>query len=127
MRPLDIASYVGKPYRLGAEGPDAYDCRGLVRAVMRSHFGVLLPELLTDPASVLTEQVSSGAWSQMANPVHGDGVIMRDGNDPQVGIYLEAPAPGVLHAWEGAGQVVWTLMDRLRLIGFSRCTFVRCR
>jgi NlpC/P60 family len=29
---LDPASLIGKPYRLGGRGPDAYDCWGLVTA-----------------------------------------------------------------------------------------------
>lgn len=125
MTPEQIASYVGKPYQLGGEGPDVYDCRGLLRAVMRDHFGVELPELLSDPAAVYGAAVSDGRWQIVEKPSHGDGVLMRGGNDPHVGVYLEAPAPGILHAWEGARQVVWTPLDRLRLIGFSRVTFVR--
>ena len=33
---------IGKPYRFGAAGPDAYDCSGLVRAAFRQ-IGVTLP------------------------------------------------------------------------------------
>lgn len=127
MTPVEIASYIGKPYRLGCEGPDEYDCRGLLRAVMRDHFGVQLPELFTDPVAALAAKVAAGAWRQSSQPEHGDGVIMRGGNDPHVGVYLVPGSPGVLHAWSGAGQVVWTPLDRLRLLGFSRLTFVRCR
>jgi cell wall-associated NlpC family hydrolase len=40
---LDFArAQVGKPYRFGAAGPDAYDCSGLVRAAFRQ-IGVTLP------------------------------------------------------------------------------------
>lgn len=125
MTPEQIASYVGKPYRLGGDGPDVYDCRGLLRTVMRDHFGVTLPELLIDPAATYGAALGDGRWDIVDKPRHGDGVLMRGGNDPHVGVYLEAPAPGVLHAWEGAGQVVWTPLSRLRLIGFSRLTYVR--
>ena len=126
MTPEQIGGYVGKPYRLGGEGPNEYDCRGLLRAVLLEHFGVALPELPVAGAALLwAEHVSAGAWRPVELPCHGDGVIMRGGNDPHVGIYLEAPAPGVLHAFHGAGQVVWTPLERLRLLGFSRLTFVR--
>lgn len=30
---MNIQQYIGKPYRPGAEGPDAYDCWGLARAI----------------------------------------------------------------------------------------------
>lgn len=40
---LDFArAQIGKPYRFGAVGPDAYDCSGLVRAAFRQ-IGVTLP------------------------------------------------------------------------------------
>ena len=40
---LDFArAQIGKPYRFGAAGPDAYDCSGLVRAAFRQ-IGVTLP------------------------------------------------------------------------------------
>lgn len=35
--------YIGKPYRFGARGPDAYDCWGLARAIYRD-MGIDLPE-----------------------------------------------------------------------------------
>jgi peptidoglycan endopeptidase LytE len=37
-----VRAQVGKPYRFGAAGPDAYDCSGLVRAAFRQ-IGVTLP------------------------------------------------------------------------------------
>jgi hypothetical protein len=65
-------------------------------------------------------------WETVDQPSPGDAVVMRGGDDPHVGVYLEAGEAGVLHAYEAAGQVVWTPMDRLRLTGFSRLSFVRC-
>lgn len=127
MTPEQIAAYVGKPYQLGGEGPDVFDCRGLLRAVLRDHFSVELPALLNEPVAMMAGQLGAGLWQIVQVPGHGDGVLMRGGNDPHVGVYLEGPAPGVLHAWEGARQVVWTPIDRLRLIGFCRLTFVRVR
>jgi len=124
--PEQIGGYVGKPYRLGGEGPDAYDCRGLLRTVLRAHFGVALPELTISGAAALwAEHVAAGDWQPVQFPQHGDGVIMRGGDDPHVGIYLEVPGPGVLHAFQAAGQVVWTPLQCLRFLGFSRLTFVR--
>lgn len=126
MRPEDISRYLGKPYRLGGEGPDAYDCRGLVRAVLRDHFGVLVPELPLDGLGELWgQEVRAGRWKPVDVPEHGDPVVLRGGDDPHIGIWLTAEGAGVLHAFAGARQVVWTPAGRLRLIGFSRLRFVR--
>jgi cell wall-associated NlpC family hydrolase len=128
MTPEEIAAYVGKPYRLGAEGPDAFDCRGLVRHVLRHHFGLDIPSLpVADGLTALWhEKIAERTWETVEHPREGDGVIMRGGDDPHVGVYLTSPGAGVLHAFGGAGQVVWTPMGRLRVLGFSRLTFVRC-
>jgi len=37
--------YVGLPFRDGANGPDAFDCWGLVRKVMSEQFNLQLPAL----------------------------------------------------------------------------------
>lgn len=128
MTPADVRPYLGLPYRLGADGPDAFDCRGLVRVVLRKHFGRAVPPLPlgTDLGALWASSVASGMWETVDHPAPGDGVVMRGGDDPHVGVYLEAGEAGVLHAYEASGQVVWTPMDRLRLTGFSRLSFVRC-
>jgi hypothetical protein len=40
--------YMGKPWESGAQGPDAYDCFALVRAVQRDVFGRDLPLIVLD-------------------------------------------------------------------------------
>jgi len=128
MTPAEIRAYVGKPYQLGADGPDAYDCRGLVCQVLREHFGREVPALPVGPqlGDVWASNMASGTWETVQTPAHGDAVVLRGGADPHVGIYLNSAGPGVLHASEGARQVVWTPVDRLRMLGFSRLSFVRC-
>jgi cell wall-associated NlpC family hydrolase len=124
----EVRSYLGKPYVAGADGPDAFDCRGLVCWILRHHFSRDVPNLPIGPqlGDLWSESITSGAWETVDLPKHGDAVVLRGGADPHVGVYLEVPSPGVLHAWEGVGQVVWTPIDRLRFAGFSRRTFVRC-
>lgn len=41
--PAWVAPYIGLPYRQGATGPDAWDCRGLVHKVLQEMFGLSLP------------------------------------------------------------------------------------
>ena|SRR3990167_1739349 len=43
--PAWVDDYRGRPFRLGARGPDAYDCYGLVRAVLRDRWNADVPAL----------------------------------------------------------------------------------
>jgi cell wall-associated NlpC family hydrolase len=128
MTPEQIATYVGKPYELGAQGPDAFDCRGLVRHVLRSHFGLDVPLIPSGDqlAELWGEKIAEGTWETVQCPREGDGVLMRGGANPHVGVYLTSAGPGILHAFAGAGQVVWAPLAVLRIQGFSRLTYVRC-
>ena len=69
-------------------------------------------------------KMRSGEWEIADSPAHGDGVLLRDGNDPHVGIYLDLDGGGVLHALEGKG-VVFTALRDLNFLGFARPTFYR--
>ena len=49
---VDVNDLIGKPYRLGGRGPDAYDCWGLVREVLRRMLpGQALPDWASDQMS----------------------------------------------------------------------------
>jgi cell wall-associated NlpC family hydrolase len=43
LRIADVQDLIGKPYQLGARGPDAFDCWGLCAEVYRRG-GIVLPE-----------------------------------------------------------------------------------
>ena len=47
------AEYLGKPWRNGAEGPDAFDCYGLVRAVYWDRYRIQIPAISADATKVL--------------------------------------------------------------------------
>ena len=70
--------YRGKPFRFGADGPDAYDCYGLLRAVLREQFGVHAPPLdkpeLLDLAGrvALVEADPECPWVPADAPAPGD-------------------------------------------------------
>lgn len=127
MTPAQINQYIGLPWVAGGRGPDAFDCWGLLRYLQREHFGRGLPEIpeFGDTARAMYQvQMSSGAWEIVAQPEHGAGVLMRGGDDPHVGVWLDCEGGGVLHAMERVG-VIWTPYRSLRLIGFSRLKYYR--
>lgn len=126
MSPDEITSLIGRPYALGADGPECFDCRGLLLYCQRRFFGKTLPILPMGLAmrEVYAEQVQAGHWQSVAMPEHGDAVLLRGGDHPHVGLWLTCIGPGVLHALEGVG-VVWSPATTLRLMGYSRLRFVR--
>lgn len=122
----DINRYVGLPWQSGATGPHAFNCWGLLQHVQREYFGVELPDLVFGDAAreAYAARLHSGDWEAVAQPFHGAGVLLRGGDDPHVGIWLDVDGSGVLHSIEGAG-VIWTVRSRLRLMGFSRTQYYR--
>jgi len=126
MNAADVNRYIGLPWRLGARGPDAYDCWGLLRHCRAVYFADSIPDVeLGDQARALyAHKMRSGQWRIVSTPEHGDGVLLRHGNDPHVGLYLDLDGGGVLHALEGCG-VVFTALAALKPLGFGRPTFYR--
>ena len=125
----EINSYIGRPWVAGARGPDAFDCWGLLAWIEREHFGIVLPERSLDATAmrgIYREEIESGRWRIVPRPVHGCGALLRDGDQPHVGIWLQCDGGGVLHALEGAG-VVFTRRRNLRDAGYERTTWYEFR
>ncbi|GAA1974570.1 C40 family peptidase [Catenulispora subtropica] len=82
---------LGKPYVFGAEGPDAFDCSGLIQRVWRQA-GVELPR-------TSSEQAEAGQRVPLSEIQPGDLVIYYSGRN-HVGMYvgdgkiIHAPHPG---------------------------------
>lgn len=83
---------LGKPYKYGAEGPNAYDCSGLAQAAWAAA-GVSIPR-------VTTTQFKFGAKIAKADLKLGDLVFFYGPNPSHVGLYagqgmiINAPRPG---------------------------------
>ena len=96
---MDRRSYlralIGKPYVAGATGPAAFDCAGLATAVCRDLFGLVLPDRAQAPTT-------RRAWRQVAMPVDGAVVMMRQ-DDTHIGVWLREG--GVIHALKPSGVV----------------------
>lgn len=133
MTPHWSIAYIGCPWVSGAAGPDAYDCHGLVRAVYRDAFGIVLPVVEVDalnPRAVCcaVRDYDYSGWQELAAPdSEFDVVQMSYGNRPHhVGLFIEADGGGVLSAVEGAG-VVFQSLTSLRQHGWNIVSAYRHR
>lgn len=124
----DVERYIAT-YRYGenCNGENGcFNCWGLLRDVQAQFFGIDLPlTSLGDPMADLYEsRMKTGDWQIVDQPFHGAGVLMRDGEDPHCGVYLDFDGGGVLHCERGIG-VRWHKMADLRVHGYSRLKFYR--
>ena len=113
------AKVVGKPYRAGAVGPDAFDCIGLVRHYFRTQQGVELPDytLLGSSVEDLLRFTRATGWRRAeGQPQEQDLLLMTGLEGRHVGIVVEtSEGLGLLHATgsEQRGQVLWQPLDTL--------------
>ena len=112
------ADYLGKPYRPGACGPDAYDCYGLVADVMDRVYGKLLMAERGEGAAAqqLMRELTIGLWRRKESAEPGDPCVLWHGTVPaHVGIWV---GEGMLHALERSGVVLSNRMH-LRAMGWK--------
>lgn len=120
--------FIGKKWSPGTDGPDQFDCWGLLVAIYREQLGINLQPAepvqaqnrrerrLTIEATIAHSGVF-GAWAAVDKPRHLDAVLM--GNGDHVGVWLE-DQKAVLHSTEGAGVTMAKLNAfRGRGIGFK--------
>lgn len=115
-----IACNLGKPWQAGADGPDAYDCWGLVRAYYRHVLGVVLPIVDVDALSPLdirrefAAEAHRHGWHPCAPGDHAAVLMGKNARPSHVGVWWQG---SVLHCVEGAG-VVYQRPLALRLAGW---------
>lgn len=123
-----LQSLIGRPYRIGATGPDAFDCYGLSRHVQHALYGYELPVLpfvaatTRQQAEAMLNHPERGNWQEVDEHDARDGDIVLMGNvakrDFHLGTFIVPATSGVvLHINEQAGVVVDDLPS-LRAIGF---------
>lgn len=122
--------YLRKKWVIGARGPDAFDCWGLVVWCKAQHYGQTLPQYPgVDPKDVAAvaaiaanEQVKTD-WVKLDIPEDGCVVAMgRNRYLNHAGIYLDVDGGRVLHAYDG-GNVVADSLSRLKMFGMRRIEF----
>jgi len=117
-----IEAFIGKPWSSGAQGPEAFDCYGLVRAVLRECCGIDAPMVQFDassPADCLRAVATSreaSVWREIDTQPPYSVVLLGHGCRPHhVGIV--APDGRILHSIEGAGVLLQPLVN-LRVSGW---------
>jgi cell wall-associated NlpC family hydrolase len=92
--------HLGKPYRYGSAGPDAFDCSGFTTYVFR-HFGISLPRTSAG-------QGSAGRAVSKSDLMIGDLVLFktspRDSRIGHVGIYIGGG--NFIHAASGSSRSI---------------------
>ena len=78
------AGLIGSPWSLGADGPDAFSCWGLVRYWFRVVHGLNLPDVQiasgADQAPAIYAAVGEGGWGRadLAEPAEHDVALLRN-------------------------------------------------
>lgn len=125
-----IESLIGRPWRLGAEGPDLYDCWSLTRLVQRRLFGRAVPRVVLPEgtsrraiADLLASHPGRALWRRVARPVNGGPVEMCSVQMPlHVGTWLDLDGGLVLHCCEGPGVSLDSLI-KLRALNWRGFRF----
>lgn len=110
-------SLIGKPYRLGAAGPDEFDCIGLVRYYFKERHGLDLPDYhLSSNLSLLAFTRATGWVRQQGSPENDDVLLIENLNGRHVGVVVNtSEGLGLLHS-DGAGDVgsvIWQPLNSL--------------
>lgn len=130
-RPHWTETYLGLAYRLGAQGPDAFDCWSFFRHVQKQRFGrdvpfLATPEKPTSAARACRDLPAALGWRKVTTPVTGDAVLMGHLLHPtHVGVFVDDVRGGaVLHCSEGAGTSLPSVFS-LKLGRWSISAFYR--
>jgi cell wall-associated NlpC family hydrolase len=124
-------AYIGKPWCVAADGPDAFDCWGLVVDIQRQHYGRTLEIIPVEQdnlrqliRTIETHPVRQD-WQPTNTPNEGDVVLLRQSRHPiHVGVWLDVDGGGVLHAERQSG-VVFQEQHSLSLSGWKIEGFYR--
>lgn len=117
-RAAHLNGLLGRPYRAGAMGPDAFDCYGLARHLQATFFGRDLPvfQLPAEAgrfaiASAIAVHPERARWHGIARPRDGAMVVMaRQDCGFHLGVWLALGQVGglVAHTIEQTGVVAET-------------------
>lgn len=124
---MDLAEYVGIPFRTLGRDREGCDCYGLVRLVYRERLGIELPAF-TDYHETLSAETAAliaaerRLWREVAEPAPYDVLLFRvDGAPQHIGLVAQ---PGwMLHTTRGKHSCLERYTRpywRARIDGFYR-------
>lgn len=124
-----VRGILGKPYEVGAAGPDKFDCSGLISYVGPRAFGFPFPHFTDPPIELLSlarfvrDNPERKHWRSSLRPVHGGLVELSHAVAAHhIGLWLKFDGGGVLHAAENVG-VSFAPLFRLKLEGWRSFRF----
>ena len=92
--------YVGKPYLLRGEGPDAYDCWGLARSIFKSRMGLDMPQVAVGQATNLAamREIACGfGWAKVdAAPQEYDALLMQTVMGRHIVVAIKSIVPFII-------------------------------
>lgn len=99
-----VRPWIGAPYRAGARGPDAWDCYGLVAAVLRDRWGLDVPLWAgldgrdAGERGRIMAALRAGAWTPVpaGQAAPGDVALLRLRGHPSHCAVVVATAPRIL-------------------------------
>ena len=103
--------YIGLPWVAGAQGPDKFDCWGMVRWILKHEYGI----------------DAFRAFNEVEKQQDGDVVLLRQSKHPvHAGLWLDADGGGVLHCCRDAG-VIFQDLPSMRLCGWQIDSYYRVK
>jgi cell wall-associated NlpC family hydrolase len=110
----------------GANGPDAFDCWGLLSWVYKHHLNIDLHQHLERVAEDVARnallgqsEATSGVWVKTQHPMNFAAVgLSKGGPVHHVGVYC-ANTRSILHALPGSGVVLHPVRS-LKAVGFLK-------
>lgn len=127
-----LVDLIGKPYEPGGQGPDTFDCWGLVRHVYQHLFETHLQDFshiyardLKACSAQFEAAADSTNWVKLHKPEHGCVVAMsRSKVLHHVGVWLDIDGGLCLHALDGQAVVAQSL-QRLKQERFAKILFFK--
>lgn len=123
-----IEKYLGVPWKAQGTSPEGWECWGLVKYVLETHFEAKVPyqyEQAWGDVAKTIESIDKGrrdeGWVQVYAPIDGDVVIMGPSFFCHVGVFIKGKC---LHVMNTAGTC-WTELETLKRYGYKRMEFYR--
>lgn len=125
-----INALMGKPYRLGAQGPDAFDCYSTATWLQERLWRRSMPEFGMPAeagryamAAAIAVHPERKRWVEI--DAHVDGAIVtmaRNSCGYHLGTFVIEDGGLIIHALEGTGVIADTLAS-LKSVGWRRFRF----